>query len=1192
MSSSSPSALRAHRFPVPSSHVGKIGAIVTPSGTPGSSPTSKSAALHDFRLVPSPITSQGVPDAMGGAISPPPSGVPMGRLSAAPRSVSPGLSGVGSPATVRSGLGGPVSSIFKESVSIIVPNQRGALAPGAQQEAMHAAVEDEANAERMQVKVEGFYEQDEIGGLIPSEMPRSRILYVLTASDGRDMMFKTIQYTLLLLICLLKKPDLFSPEAAQFLDQWALRFWYNYNTIRHGRSLFKMGRWILNLFHAQAVIERLALAYQEPLDRIRSTLFRLFVVPIARLLKIKISRRRFIGLHDDLDDLPLGESPASVMSSLSFPERSSEGFSPVDQEGELQNRFSSVVQHLKNGKDDAFIMDLHPNRRHTSHRTTLEDMFVGGVYSHISKAEQTALPVSSTPAPESSPYLGSPVAPLAESPSDVFSFRMSKPVVIDRRSYDAGSFPTVSPSSHNADPIRNFDFASVASPVGRGPMLQLMSRPVSGSSTPRGSYIATGSEAIDFDFLNSEESRQEGGERADASVSLAGSSEPVVSLCNANESKENSPRRDLNNFSLSDGLNTGIAKDFDSPMHHTSMEKTLGPNDRRPGRPPYDDDDDDVQQDEVQPPDSVMGRRNTVSPLERLPKGQGVKSSSSDEDDDLFKPTKLSQLAPIPVKSRSGAGDAAQDVVTAPLPAVQLGDGTAPVEQLEPLRTRRQPKQRPAPIVGENAPALAPFPMEQQDDSDLSNLSLTESNHEGSLSSPLDQFATNFSRDRQQSALRLPTGPINTGGIVLRSPNGADDSSESDIRLAQPASSALPSQCRTPVMRFRTSLLLLFLVRSLAAAGRRILRDLTLISSERFFVLKGVEKHRYRIHNAINAMWFISTSIDVLLNTTRLLQRGWLQYAASRQNIRARCACKRFEDPADLFYRHHNFVTRRKTDLVFPPLDMDYGAPVTSTMNFFEAADPSSMKPACSRCGCIFDVPVQRMYVSENPAQHSPTTGNTPPPSSGLGARGMTSPSPQSAAGGGGDVVHRIRSTRSITDMIPDKRAVTSPNSSTAGSPIGANFKRFEGLRAVISDAATGTALQAGIARSRASSAPPQTLGSPAVGSARADIDGSAARKPRERQDEDVGLMLVPWLMRRLFNYAWLLTVHPNLTSTLLMQIRYMAEWYLAYKYTFGSFECHVRDAPLNNILHLDGAIAGLVAAVVVLTRVIKSAPS
>lgn len=464
-------------------------------------------------------------------------------------------------------------------------------------------------------------------------------------------------------------------------------------------------------------------------------------------------------------------------------------------------------------------------------------------------------------------------------------------------------------------------------------------------------------------------------------------------------------------------------------------------------------------------------------------------------------------------------------------------------------------------------------------------------------------------------------------------------SSSSELqRAAIPAATALPSQGRQSPYQFRKPLMVLFLIRSLSAAARRFLRDSTLLSSERFFILKKVERNRRRIHGAINIFWFISATIDLILSTTRVFQKGWLQYASSRQNIYCRCGCKILEDPADFTCRVQGMVVRRKMDLFFPPLDLDYGAPATSNIGFFEAADPLMMRPACTRCGCIYSVPVQRVYTSENPANQAPVEDSD---------RGKSAAAAEAAAAA---VAAAGEECASLTEFPSDMNSTTRrncvENNSSSTKTVHTYFTSGGGKRSTPTYRSSSVGKMTGMGSSSVlasklsvksplqapemladkpkESAMRRRSSSKAFSHARGD-SGASIRKVihnattsfsesrssplkemrkfgeegalPDRTDsstngeKDVGLLLVPWVMRRLFNYAWLAVVHENFTGTLLMHLNYMAQWYLAYQYTFGNFESYRRDTPLKDVLHLDGAVAGLLSALVVLLRVIKSAP-
>ena len=107
------------------------------------------------------------------------------------------------------------------------------------------------------VDVEGYYKSDPSAGgitpLIPNEIPTSTVLYVLTTSEGRDKMFKLLQYVLKLGICFL---DLL-PLPAESIPYWMERLGGNIQTVRNGRSMFRLGRWIITLFHIQTVVLRM-----------------------------------------------------------------------------------------------------------------------------------------------------------------------------------------------------------------------------------------------------------------------------------------------------------------------------------------------------------------------------------------------------------------------------------------------------------------------------------------------------------------------------------------------------------------------------------------------------------------------------------------------------------------------------------------------------------------------------------------------------------------------------------------------------------------------------------------------------------------------------------------------------------------------------------------------------------------------
>ncbi|CAD2222612.1 hypothetical protein AGDE_15471 [Angomonas deanei] len=202
-----------------------------------------------------------------------------------------------------------------------------------------------------------------------------------------------------------------------------------------------------------------------------------------------------------------------------------------------------------------------------------------------------------------------------------------------------------------------------------------------------------------------------------------------------------------------------------------------------------------------------------------------------------------------------------------------------------------------------------------------------------------------------EEILNASLSPTSSNASSATEPRSASDNDGAELI---PASEAAPSNWRKGPLNFNTTFMVLLGIRNLAAACRRFMRDITLISSERFFILPFVEQNRRMLHRRINYLWLIVAIIDIILNTYRLSRPGWTKYVNARQEVRYYCGCKGNENPNDTVWYANGFVVRRKLDLFFPALDLDFGAPYASTINFFEAADPVHMQPACSRCGCLY----------------------------------------------------------------------------------------------------------------------------------------------------------------------------------------------------------------------------------------------
>jgi hypothetical protein len=416
---------------------------------------------------------------------------------------------------------------------------------------------------------------------------------------------------------------------------------------------------------------------------------------------------------------------------------------------------------------------------------------------------------------------------------------------------------------------------------------------------------------------------------------------------------------------------------------------------------------------------------------------------------------------------------------------------------------------------------------------------------------------------------------------------------------------------------------------------RRFLRDACLISTERFIAFTFVETHRRSITRFINRCWLIISIIDLILNTVRLLEPGWGKYATARQNIRCRCGCQGDDDPADSVWRTHGFIARRKTDLFFPPLNLDYGAPFVSSVSYMEAADPARLMPACSRCGCLYkelpaeaalldgeeDVPASPMPIPGGAVSLSAAGDNTLNRSTSMHAS-LPSEAPF--------VMAMSRSARAASDVVGDGDRSVSGVAMEREKPRWVQLYEAEvheaeearRRRSANGPAASGFAVEARRESQKPGSG--KKLNADADGSHQAgsgnytagttggmvDLAPLPRLKPLLNCDthnhaipgtvssldgsgpRSTGILFVPWMMRKFFDYVWLLRVHPNLTATILLEARYLAEFYLSYKYCFGSYEAYTSDAPLSAILHPDGAIAGIVSAAVGLLRVVESAPT
>jgi hypothetical protein len=162
---------------------------------------------------------------------------------------------------------------------------------------------------------------------------------------------------------------------------------------------------------------------------------------------------------------------------------------------------------------------------------------------------------------------------------------------------------------------------------------------------------------------------------------------------------------------------------------------------------------------------------------------------------------------------------------------------------------------------------------------------------------------------------------------------------------AQPAipsaQQALPSQNKHSALDFPWSGMLVMLVRCCASIFRNLIRDVLFLASKdlipKLFFDPAVTE---RLLSHSNKAWFVVSVADLALNSWRLLDAGWLQYAKGK----GVCNC------ANRPSRYVRNAPSRRDELFFPPLDMDFGSVVPTTAKFYEAASAATMLPSCSRC--------------------------------------------------------------------------------------------------------------------------------------------------------------------------------------------------------------------------------------------------
>ncbi|CBZ32218.1 hypothetical protein, conserved [Leishmania donovani] len=1146
-----------------------------------------------------------------------------------------------------------------------------------------SVTEDDANEDRVKVRVEGYYENNGVGVLIPNDLPPSTLLYVLTASDGRDLMFKLIQYSLQLTICFLKTPSLFSPEAQMLMGPMAERLYRNYNTIRHGRSLFKMGRGLLNLFTLQTVCERMWMKYKSGISRTTCTV----MLPVVSCLEK--------GL------MSMGASPLWGRYLSCRLLRWTQAAQVTPGQGRSEEPEDSVVP------DWRIQQRAHEQPSAPSAKDTL---LTDGVYttSGVEKAERS---VTAAQAASGS------VAGLKSLKGNI-GFALRK---VDGCPGGGGVGGGGAGSSQPTPPCAMVDSQTSTSRIqseqpspttgdgaaskGMGKLSLLPRAPSGGLSAEgwggRASKIATASptpnaeskrEPSDPGALPCVPSGPAAGSASTTSSGEEGTAAPRAKPPHVTDTllfgleigHQQHQRHGLtpsttanataSTFSLAtaatapilsahytaDWVDNAGRKTLLHPLKQSSSINTPTPtaNSSITG-----DDVGDHLHEGVE--NSIIHNGTPMMPAARSPSYGSITSQLMPElasgggltpaDGPLSVPNNW-RIACAPTVPPSCSDELVVDS-TLPCSSVEL---LKPLKSTEALSTVASPSEEMTKVDGttnssftaNSADTRTPPPqllsvagvstsMQAATASSVDNTgtAIYDIERNGRHASPLRDRCTVSARSPQLPvtavlpASELPVmTPTRAASALDDDPPlpAATDGKESDISLIssstssclqerqgshagalstylrelQPASAALPARWRKGVLQFNPVLMTLLGIRNLAAACRRFLRDITLVSTERFGTLRFVEVHRHAITHIINRCWLVVSIIDLLLNTARLLQPGWVKYATARQNIHCRCGCYGDNDSSDKVWRTHGFIARRKTDLFFPPLDLDYGAPFVSSLSYVEAADPAQLMAACRRCGCLYREVLSDSDQEGDEAEAADASGGVSmSPSRTLAAMPKAAAAAATAASFSEDGHHRGENHRSAT-----RKPLSTPGLAEREKPRWVQLYNEEvmsgesqqqrlrspGTRQEEQSPSSGEPQDSPVAqlekpRSNGTLKSSAGDGQPADEIRQRRKSGAARERPAE---SSAGILFVPWIMRKFFDYVWLLRVHPNLTSTVLLEARCIAELYLAYKYCFGNFETFMSDAPLSAILNPYGALAGIVSASVGLLRVVESAPS
>ena len=1175
-----------------------------------------------------------------------------------------------------------------------------------------SADEGSANEDRVQVRVEGYYEGGNVNVLIPNDLPPSTLLYVLTASDGRDLMFKLTQYTLQLVICFLKMPSLFSPEVQVFTGPWAERLYKNYNTIRHGRSLFKIGRGLLNFFTVQTVCERMWMRYESAISRQACAVLLPVVTRVEKLLLLAGASPVW-GRAMSRQLLHWAQAAELTPDQRRLEE--SQDFTAMD--WRIQERMKVQKGSIYPGAllaDDTFTHVAEAERSGNNNNNGTG----GNVGAHVSGGSGGSRSPSST---HGGMFQGTAGASFTDwtQHTAMNAMDLSVPRGTAPRftasllpgSAAEDNVPLSSPErSTEASPV----IARTSSPTGTARSVKDATPPLSSTASDRTDCPTTTTAAAAAPEVEAAKSIDTTPNAASSDKSGSSNNTNNDGTVDVNAGKEAASKSATSKLSPSKEVEASMsssADDASGSTHHAAMPPfmhgtmpQLTEHDHLPGMTPskltantqpmadsYDGENGDggrvtllrplprpthnssttdaensitcddgfglqldstVHEDTSSMPAMAAANSSrepmsmpdswrpamapTVPPSQSDQFGYGPTHSFADHAGSLPSTATSARLLPPCENTEKSSGNgsnaapsgtAKEALVSssecdemagsAPAAAAAASAGDAPHNSLRVAAAASAFTGAPR-----HSKKVCP-PFEMAPPLPVNTAVATP----GAAVSPLWSPSSSLSAMPKYNGSRQPNEELNESDMSILSseanssfhvrPSGTSGAITAWMNELQPASAALPARLRKGVLQFSPLLMTLLGIRNLAAGLRRFLRDATLVSTERFATFTFIEVHRRAITRFINRCWLLVSIIDLILNTVRLLDPGWTKYATARQNIRCRCGCQGDEDPFDTVWRTHGFIARRKTDLFFPPLNLDYGAPFVSAISYMEAADPARLMPACSRCGCLYkELPSEAaVFDSEADVVVSPaspdTPGETVSVSTGLSRSTPAHASlpsetpfvfsvsrPSQAVSDVGE--SRSRATGAIEREKPrwvqmyeaEKQRIQETRRRNAGTgPSGRRETQKPG---------SGTTANTEVAGEPADLAPPpplltsagRPLRSPLSRDANDDVFRRAAISD-EREDKDMtGILFVPWMMRKFFDYVWLLRVHPNLTATLLLEARYLAEFYLSYKYCFSNYESFRGDAPLNAILHPYGAIAGIVSAAVGLLRVVESAPT